>query len=120
MGHSALADAVVVLHLVFIVFAVLGGLAVLRRPWLAWLHIPAVLWAGWVELAGWICPLTPLENWLRAAGGTAAYTTGFVEHYLVPMVYPAVLTRPLQMVLGISVLVLNLVVYAFVWRRRSH
>jgi hypothetical protein len=83
------ADLVVLAHLGFILFVILGGLLVLRWPRMAWIHLPAVIWGALIEFAGWICPLTPLENWLREASGTAGYQGGFIEHYLVPIVYPA-------------------------------
>ena len=89
-----MADAVVVLHLAFIVFEVAGGILVLRWRRLAWIHLPAAAWAVLIEFAGWICPLTPLENWLRARVGDATYTTTFVERYLIPVMYPSGLTRP--------------------------
>jgi hypothetical protein len=111
------ADLVLILHLGFILFAVLGGLLALRRPGWAWVHIPTALWAALIEFAGWICPLTPLENALRRAGGQAGYGEGFVEHYLLPIVYPGGLTREVQLVLGIGVLAINVAVYAVVWRR---
>ena len=111
------ADALVVLHLAFVAFVVLGGLLVLRWPRLAWAHVPAALWGAWIELAGWICPLTPLENQLRAAAGQAQYGTSFVEHYLMPVLYPAALTRELQWLLGGVVVGVNAVVYFVAWRR---
>jgi hypothetical protein len=113
-----LADLLVVAHAAFIVFAVAGGLLALRWPRAAWLHLPAVAWAAAVELAGWICPLTPLEISLRRAAGEAGYPGGFVEHYLVPLVYPPGLTRPLGLALGAGVLAANAAVYAFVLARR--
>ena len=113
------ADAVVLFHLAFVAFAVAGGLLVLRWRWVALLHLPALAWAAFVEFTGRICPLTPLENALRAAGGQAAYQGGFVEHYLLPMLYPADLTRELQFVLGTGLVAFNVAVYAAVlWRRR--
>ena len=112
-----LADATVVLHLAFVAFVVLGGLLVARWARAAWLHLPAAAWGAWVELAGWVCPLTPLENWLRRQGGEAAYGAGFVEHYLLPLLYPASLSRGAQWTLGGLVLVINAVVYAVVLRR---
>ncbi len=119
MLHRVLADLVLLLHLGFVAFVVLGGLLVLRWPRAAWLHLPAVLWGATVELTGWICPLTPLENALRRAGGEAAYSTGFVEHYVTPLLYPATLTRQDQLVYGVAVLVVNAAVYAGVlWRAR--
>jgi Protein of Unknown function (DUF2784) len=116
--HRVLADAVVLLHLLFVVFAVLGGLLALRWPWLALAHLPALGWAAWVEFSGRICPLTPLENALRAAGGEAGYPGGFVEHYLLPVLYPAALTRELQWTLGAGLVVFNAAVYLLLCRRR--
>ena len=87
------ADAVALLHLAFVLFAVFGGLPVWRWPRLAWLHLPAVLWGGWIEFSGWTCPLTPLENLLRRAVGEAGYGGGYIDHYLWPPLYPAGLTR---------------------------
>lgn len=113
-----LADTVVVLHLAFVAFVVLGGLLVLRRPRLAWLHLPAAVWGAWVEFAGWICPLTPLENWLRQRGGEAAYTTSFVERYLMPVLYPSALSRELQWTLGAFVVIVNAAIYVTAVRRR--
>jgi hypothetical protein len=114
-----LADGVVLLHLAFVVFALLGGLGVPRWPRLAWLHLPAVGWAALVEIAGWPCPLTPLENELRRAAGAAGYTGGFLEHYALALLYPAGLTRGLQVALGAAVLAVNVAVYGWAWRRRG-
>lgn len=114
-----LADAVLVLHLCFILFVVFGGLLVLRWPRVAWAHLPAAAWGVVVEIAGWICPLTPLEIAFRRAAGRPAYDTSFVEHYLVPLIYPSSLTREMQIALGVLVLGLNAAVYAHVWRGRS-
>ena len=119
MPYQILADAVTVLHFAFIVFAVVGALAVRRWPRLAWLHVPAVLWAAVVEIAGWICPLTPLETSLRVAAGAEGYTTSFVEHYLAPLIYPDQLTRRAQVLLGIAVLCVNAPVYGLLWARRG-
>jgi hypothetical protein len=118
MSLRLLADLTVLLHLAFVLFVVLGGLFVARWPRLAWLHLPCAAWGAWVELAGWVCPLTPLENWLRARGGGAAYTSGFVEHYLLPVLYPDALTREAQYELGGFVLLVNAVAYAWILRRR--
>ena len=115
-----LADAAVVLHLAFILFAVLGGLLVIRRPCLVWAHLPAVVWAGAVACKGWICPLTYLENHYRIKAGEAGYTGGFIEHYLIPVIYPDALTRDLQMLLGTAVILLNSGIYLFAvlkWRK---
>jgi Protein of Unknown function (DUF2784) len=120
MTYRLLADATVAFHFAFIVFAVLGGLLVLRKPFVAWLHLPAVAWVAWLELTGAICPLTPLENDFRARAGQAGYEGGFIDHYLMPVIYPAGLTPQMQTVLGIAVLVLNIAVYVVLWRRRAH
>lgn len=109
---------VVLLHFAFILFVVLGGLLVLRWPRLAWLHLPAAAWGAAIELTGGVCPLTPLENALRRAAGEAGYGGGFIEHYLLPIIYPAALTRDIQLVLGLAVLLLNVAVYAWILRRR--
>ncbi len=117
MAFRVLADATVLVHFAFVIFAVSGGLLVARWPRLVWVHLPAVVWAAWVELAGWMCPLTPLENWLRGEAGDAVYATSFVDHYLLPVLYPSALSRPLQWVLGGSVLGINVAVYtAVLWR----
>lgn len=113
------ADAVLVAHLAFIVFVLAGGLLVLRRPiWAAW-HLPAVAWGAFAELTATICPLTPLENSLRRAAGAAGYEGGFIEHYILPLIYPAGLTPSVQIVLGLVVLLVNVPVYAIAWRRRK-
>ena len=119
MVYRLLADLVVVLHLGFILFALFGGLAAVRRPWVAWLHLPALAWAVTVEAAGWICPLTPLERHLRLAAGDAAYAGGFVEHYILPVLYPGSLTRNIQLLLAMALLLFNGVVYGAGWRRRE-
>lgn len=109
----------VVVHLAFVLFVVLGGLLVLRWPRVAWVHLPAAAWGVAIELAGWICPLTPLEVRLRRLGGGAGYAGGFVETYLLPVLYPRGLTREVQVVLAALVVAVNLVVYtAALWRRR--
>lgn len=120
MPYGALADAVVLLHLAFIAFAVLGGLLVLRWHRAAWLHLPALAWGAFIEFSGGTCPLTPLENTLRAAAGRAVYSQGFVERYIVPLIYPGELTRELQLVLGGGLVGINLAVYGLVlYRRRA-
>lgn len=119
MTAAVLADLVVLLHLAFILFVMLGGLLVLRRRRLMWLHLPVVVWGAAIEFVGWICPLTPLENRLRAAAGEAGYSGGFIEHYLIPLIYPAGLTRELQWLLGALVLLVNAAVYWRVLRGRS-
>ena len=120
MPNAALADIVLVLHLAFVVFAALGGLLVIRWPRVAWLHLPAVAWGAFVELTGRICPLTPLESSLRAAAGGTGYEGDFIEHYLLPFIYPTGLTPDIQLALGGLLIVVNLVIYAIVWRGRGH
>jgi hypothetical protein len=115
MSYGIAADAVVLIHFGFILFVVLGGFVVLKWHFVAWLHVPAALWGGISELAGWPCPLTPLEDFLRAAGGTGGFNKGFVEHYLIPVIYPSGLTPWLQMVLGIGVIAVNAVIYGGMW-----
>ena len=105
------ADIVVLVHLAFILFVAAGGLLVLRWPRLAWMHVPAIIWGALIEFAGWLCPLTPLENRLRAAAGEAAYAGGFIDRYIMPIVYPAGLTRGMQLGLGVAVIGVNLVIY---------
>jgi hypothetical protein len=117
--YRALADLVLVVHLAFVLFVVLGGLLVLRWPRLAWLHIPAAIWGVLIEYTGWICPLTPLENSFRTRGGEAGYSGGFIQHYIQPLLYPAGLTRTTQVVLGSVALILNLTVYAVMIARKT-
>ena len=99
-------------------FDVLGGLLVLRWRRLAWVHLPCVIWGALIEFAGWLCPLTPMENWLRRQAGSQGYTGGFVEHYLMPLLYPVGLNRQTQVVLGVSVLVINFAVYSWILARQ--
>jgi uncharacterized protein DUF2784 len=116
--YRALADFVLVVHLAFVLFVVFGGLLVLRWPRVAFVHIPAAIWGVLIEYSGWICPLTPLENAFRRAGGDAGYSGGFVEHYILPGLYPAGLTRETQIVLGSLALLVNLTAYGVVIARR--
>ena len=116
MLYRALADLVLVVHFAFVLFVVFGGLLALRWPRLAWVHIPVALYGALIEFVGFICPLTPLEIWLRRRGGEAGYEGGFIEHYITAAIYPTGLTREVQVVLGTAVLVLNAIVYFF-WRR---
>lgn len=116
MVYRLLADVVVTAHLFFIAFAVLGSGLVLWKRSVAWVHIPAVLWAAGIAFSGWICPLTPLENLLRQKGGMQGYESGFIENYIMPVVYPPGLTRSVQIFLGAGVLVLNLMVYMLALR----
>jgi hypothetical protein len=116
--YRALADTVVLLHLAFVLFVVLGGLLVLRWPRMAWAHLPAAVWGAAIEFGGWICPLTYLENHLRLLGGGAAYRGGFVDRYILHILYPQGLTRGTQVVLGIVVLAINGYVYSRLAARR--
>ena len=109
------ANFVVLVHLAFIVFAALGGLLVLRWPKLAYGHIPCAAWGMAIEFGGWICPLTHLEVYLRELSGTAGYSGGFIEHYILPLIYPVGLTRGMQITFGIVILILNLCVYHRLW-----
>lgn len=121
MIYRLLADAVVALHGLFIVFVVFGGFVAWRRGrrWVAAIHLPCALWGMLIEFRGWICPLTPLENSLRARAGQAGYSGGFIEHYLLPAIYPAGLTPRIQLVLGSAVLLVNAGAYAVLIRRLS-
>lgn len=119
MLYRGLADLTVIVHVAFIVFVMGGGWLVLRKPRVAWLHVPMALWGAWIEFAGRICPLTPLENWLRQRAGEAAYETSFVEQYLLPVLYPESLTREVQIALGALVVLVNAVPYTLLVRRRS-
>jgi multisubunit Na+/H+ antiporter MnhC subunit len=116
-----LADALVILHLAFVVFVMGGGFLLARWPKLAWLHLPSAAWGAYIEFSGGICPLTPLENYLRMLGGDGTYRGDFVEHYLLPILYPENLTSPVQLVLGAIVVGVNLTAYALackVWRSK--
>jgi hypothetical protein len=117
MLYRILAETVLITHLGFVIFAVGGGLLVLRWRYIQWLHLPAAAWAALVVLVGWTCPLTPLEIHLRILAGQSGYSGGFLEHYLVLVLYPAGLTRGLQIVLGLVVLAINVGVYLYLYRR---
>ena len=124
MLYSIAADALVILHLSFIVFVMLGGLLLLKWPRLIFLHLPAVIWGTLVELQGWLCPLTPLEQELRMLAGESGYSGGFIQHYLLPLIYPAGLTRELQTLFALCVITTNLVIYPVIYvkyrRGRQH
>ena len=113
--YPLLADLVLIVHLVFVIFVLCGGLLVLKWRWIARLHLPAAAWSAVVEFTGWICPLTPLENWLRVQGGEAGYEDDFTTRYLLPILYPVDLTRNIQLLLGTVVIVLNVAVYWWIW-----
>jgi Protein of Unknown function (DUF2784) len=122
MFHRALADIVIVIHFAFIAFAVMGAaLLLIRRVprWIAFVHVACAAWASYVMFSGRICPLTPLENYLRRLGGEAGYSQSFIERYLFGVIYPEGLTREVQMALGLGVVVLNFLIYFVVLRRRK-
>ncbi len=120
MGYRLAADALVALHLGFVLFVVLGGFLTWRWPRLALVHAPAAVWGTMIEFAGWICPLTPLENALRRQAGQAGYEGGFIEHYVIPVLYPPGLTPATQIALGVLVVALNVVAYGgYFYRRRK-
>ncbi|EIC31569.1 MULTISPECIES: DUF2784 domain-containing protein [Methylomicrobium] len=116
MLNRIFADLTVAIHLAFILFVIFGGLLVLKYPRMIWVHLPAAIWGALIEFAGWLCPLTLLENRLRSASGDH-YAGGFIEHYLVPIIYPSMLTPNMQIVLGFGVILLNLAVYGMVYAR---
>ncbi len=118
MAYRAAADAILVAHLAFVLFVVFGAFLVLRWPRLAWLHIPAVVWAAFIEFSGTICPLTPLEVALRQRAGQAGYGGGFVDHYVVSLLYPEGLTQNTQAVLGAVLVAINAAIYIVAFRRR--
>jgi len=120
VGWHLAADAVVLFHFCFVLFVVLGGLLALRWPRVAWVHLPCALWGALVEWTGFICPLTPLEKWLRVRAGLGAYEGGFIARYMSSLLYPAGLTRGIQIALGVALLTLNLAIYALLWQRRAH
>ena len=117
MLYQWLADVVLVLHLAFILFVVLGGLLVFRWRWILYLHLPAAVWGVLIEFFGWICPLTPLENLLRIRAGGAGYEEGFIVHYLLPLIYPGGLTREVGLQLGLALIGVNLLIYG-IWLAR--
>ncbi len=116
--YLVLADLVLILHFAFILFVTLGAVLVLRWRMIAWIHVPCALWGAWIEFQGWICPLTPVENRFRRLGGEAGYSGGFIEHYLVPLIYPSGLTRSTQIQLGLVVVAINVAVYGLIYWRR--
>ena len=114
--YRVLADLVVLLHFAFVAFAVLGGLLVLRWTRVAWLHLPALAWVAYIEFYQHYCPLTPLENRLREQAGLGSYSGGFIDHYIMPVIYPPGLTPGIQLVLGIALVASYLVIYGLAWR----
>jgi hypothetical protein len=116
--YGNLATLVVLFHFAFILFVMFGGVLALRWKRAPWAHIPCFLWGSWIEISGGICPLTPLENRLRRAAGESEYVGTFIEHYILPVMYPTGLTRSVQLVLAVGLVVLNVGIYAWVVRRR--
>ncbi len=117
MIYTLEADGIVVFHFIFILFVIMGGLLVLKWEKCIWIHLPAAFWGALIEFTGWICPLTPLENELRIKGGTLGYSGGFIEHYLLPVIYPEGLTHQIQIILGSSVVIFNLFVYWLAFKK---
>jgi len=120
MLHALLADLIVAFHFLFVVFVLFGALLLFYRRWVVWLHLPAAVWGASVELAGWICPLTPWEVELRRRAGQSGYDGGFIDHYLLPLIYPPGLTRELQIGIGVIVILINAAIYYRVWRGRKN
>ncbi len=116
--YQLLADVLVLAHFLFIIFVVICGILVIRWPWLALVHLPAAVWGAAVELYGWVCPLTPLENYLRRLGGGMAYRGDFIEYYLVGLIYPENLTVTMQRIFGLLVIAVNIVFYILVLRKQ--
>jgi hypothetical protein len=116
--YRVLADAVVILHVGFVLFVVFGGFVLHRWPRLIYAHVPAAIWGVLIEFAGWVCPLTPLEKTLRARGGQVGYQGDFVEHYIIPVLYPHGLNQNIQLVLGAFALAVNLIAYSLFFHRR--
>lgn len=119
MPYSVLADLVVLAHVLFVFFVIFGGIAVLYWRRLAWLHLPAAVWGVVIELGGWICPLTYLENHFRQLGGEAGYSGSFIERYLEPLLYPLGMTPHSQILLGLAAFFINLAIYVRIWRHRN-
>ena len=118
--YRLLADLVVVLHLAFVLFVLFGGLLAWWKPRIIWLHLPAAAWGAAVEFAGWVCPLTPLEGWLRLKAGASAYESDFIGQYVLPVLYPAALTSNVQFVLGLIVVILNGTIYGWLFWTNRH
>lgn len=118
MFYRIAADLVLLTHFAFIILVVAGALAVFRYPWFAWIHVPVASWGAFVEVTGRICPLTTLENLLRIQAGQEGYANSFVEQYIFPMIYPAGLTRQVQLMLAVVVVALNAIIYATILLRK--
>jgi hypothetical protein len=119
MVYILLADLVLLVHLAFIIFAIFGGFLAIKNVKWAWLHVPTAAWGGLVEFAGWICPLTHLENWLRCRVRAGTYQESFIVHYLSPLIYPTGLTRDVQIILGAGVVLISLLFYSLVLYKRA-
>jgi hypothetical protein len=120
MAYALFADLVLILHLMFVLYVLFGGLLALKWRRAAWLHLPATAWGAFVEFSGWICPLTPLENWLRNRGGESSYAGDFLAQYLLALLYPEGLTRTVQVTFGSTVVLMNAALYWWIWRTRSN
>lgn len=117
MLYRILADLVLTVHLSFIIFVIIGGFLLLKnKKWMI-IHLPAIIWAIILEIKGWICPLTPIENWFRGKGGQEIYKQSFIEHYLIPIIYPDKLTRRFQITLVCSIIIINVALYLWVYRK---
>jgi len=119
MSYVLLADLTLLVHALFVLFVVLGGVAVLRWRWLARVHLPAAVWGVLIELGGWVCPLTDLENHFRRLGGESGYSGTFIERYLEPVLYPLGLTQRSQIIFGFAAFLINLAIYVRLWRRNK-
>jgi uncharacterized protein DUF2784 len=118
MSYRLLADVVVILHFTFVLFVLFGGFLAWWKPRIAWLHLPAAAWGAAVEFGGWVCPLTPLEQWLRLRAGASVYDSDFIGKYVLPVLYPATLTSDVQIVLGVIVVVVNVAIYGWLYATR--
>ena len=123
MFFALAADLLIIVHLGFIGFVILGGFMLLKWRWLIFVHLPAVLWGVLLEFQGWICPLTPLEQALRRMSGQQGYTGGFIQHYILPVIYPPALDLDIQLILGVLLILINIIIYLWVFLkpdRKSH
>ena len=118
--YTILADFIVILHFLFVLYVIFGGLFLFWSKRALWLHLPAAFWGVMIEFSGWICPLTPLENYFRYKGGGPTYTTGFIDHYIMPLLYPTFLTRQWQFVFGTVVIVINAIIYWMAFRKKNN
>ena len=118
MLYQIIADILVIVHFLFILFVIFGGFLVLRWRFVFWIHIPCAMWGMLIEFAGWLCPITPLENHFRHLAGQAGYHGGFINHYIMPVIYPAGLTRDIQYLLGTGVLIITIIAYSLVIYQR--